>query len=187
MRRCAAGGPAPQCHGHARVGGEAAHVGVGHFWSMPFTSAMISLRPAAATRSGWRSSKRQERSSQSGASPDRLWGSTTAADRAKRNLRLRRAMVVSASVGRNTVPAIARLVQGDEDAVRGVGCTSVSKKGLGSSHGKRGRRAGTRHGQLAVALTAALLTAQSHRTRRWPDNYPRSRTLQAVIWSFVFE
>ena len=35
-------------------------------------------------------------------------------------VRLRRAMVVLASAGGNTVPAIARLVQGDEDAVRGV-------------------------------------------------------------------
>ena len=35
-------------------------------------------------------------------------------------MRLRRAMVVLASAGGNTVPAIARLVHGDEDAVRGV-------------------------------------------------------------------
>src|SRR3954451_887957 len=35
-------------------------------------------------------------------------------------VRLRRAMVVLASAGGNTVPAIARLVQGDEDAIRGV-------------------------------------------------------------------
>src|SRR3954451_12222784 len=35
-------------------------------------------------------------------------------------VRLRRAMVVLASAGGKTVPAIARLVQGDEDAVRGV-------------------------------------------------------------------
>jgi len=35
-------------------------------------------------------------------------------------VRLRRAMVVLASAGGNTVPTIARLVQGDEDAVRGV-------------------------------------------------------------------
>jgi len=35
-------------------------------------------------------------------------------------VRLRRAMVVLASAGGNTVPAIARLVRGDEDAVRGV-------------------------------------------------------------------
>jgi len=35
-------------------------------------------------------------------------------------VRLRRAMVVLASAGGNTVQAIARLVQGDEDAVRGV-------------------------------------------------------------------
>lgn len=35
-------------------------------------------------------------------------------------VRLRRAMVIMASASGNTVPAIARLVQGDEDAVRGV-------------------------------------------------------------------
>jgi transposase len=35
-------------------------------------------------------------------------------------IRLRRAMVILASAGGNTVPAIARLVQGDEDAVRQV-------------------------------------------------------------------
>ena len=35
-------------------------------------------------------------------------------------VRLRRAMVVLASAGGNTVPAIARLVQGDEDAIRQV-------------------------------------------------------------------
>src|SRR5947207_14311429 len=35
-------------------------------------------------------------------------------------IRLRRAMVVLASAGGNTVPAIARLVQGDEDAIRQV-------------------------------------------------------------------
>ncbi len=35
-------------------------------------------------------------------------------------MRMRRAMVVLASAGGNTVPAIARLVQGDEDAIRGV-------------------------------------------------------------------
>src|SRR2546430_17133979 len=33
-------------------------------------------------------------------------------------VRLRRAMVILASAGGNTVPAIARLVQGDEDAIR---------------------------------------------------------------------
>lgn len=35
-------------------------------------------------------------------------------------VRLRRAMVILASAGGNTVPAIARLVQGDEDAIRQV-------------------------------------------------------------------
>jgi transposase len=35
-------------------------------------------------------------------------------------VRLRRAMVVLASAGGNTVPAIARLVQADEDSVRQV-------------------------------------------------------------------
>ena len=35
-------------------------------------------------------------------------------------IRLRRAMVILASAGRNTVPAIARLVQADEDSVRQV-------------------------------------------------------------------
>ena len=35
-------------------------------------------------------------------------------------IRLRRAMVIMASASGNTVPAIARLVQGDEDAVREV-------------------------------------------------------------------
>jgi transposase len=35
-------------------------------------------------------------------------------------IRLRRAMVIMASASGNTVPAIARLVQGDEDAIRGV-------------------------------------------------------------------
>ena len=35
-------------------------------------------------------------------------------------MRLRRAMVILASAGGNTVPAIARLVQGDEDAIRQV-------------------------------------------------------------------
>ncbi|GAA2592203.1 hypothetical protein GCM10010435_83640 [Winogradskya consettensis] len=35
-------------------------------------------------------------------------------------MRLRRAMVVLASAGGNTVPVIARLVQADEDSVRGV-------------------------------------------------------------------
>jgi transposase len=35
-------------------------------------------------------------------------------------VRLRGAMVVLAWAGGNTVPAIARLVQGDEDAIRGV-------------------------------------------------------------------
>ncbi|UJW28669.1 IS630 family transposase [Saccharothrix sp. AJ9571] len=36
------------------------------------------------------------------------------------SIRLRRAMVIMASASGNTVPAIARLVQGDEDAIRGV-------------------------------------------------------------------
>jgi transposase len=35
-------------------------------------------------------------------------------------MRLRRAMVVLASAGGNTVPAIARLVQADEDTIRPV-------------------------------------------------------------------
>ncbi len=35
-------------------------------------------------------------------------------------VRLRRAMIIMASASGNTVPAIARLVQGDEDAVREV-------------------------------------------------------------------
>jgi transposase len=35
-------------------------------------------------------------------------------------VRLRRAMVILASASGNTVPAIARLVQGDEDAIRQV-------------------------------------------------------------------
>lgn len=35
-------------------------------------------------------------------------------------VRLRRAMVVLASAGGNSVPVIARLVQADEDSVRGV-------------------------------------------------------------------
>ena len=35
-------------------------------------------------------------------------------------IRLRRAMVIMASASGNTVPAIARLVQGDEDAIREV-------------------------------------------------------------------
>ena len=37
-----------------------------------------------------------------------------------RSIRLRRAMVVLASAGGNTVPAIARLVQADEDTIRQV-------------------------------------------------------------------
>ncbi|MGA6165990.1 IS630 family transposase [Amycolatopsis magusensis] len=36
------------------------------------------------------------------------------------SIRLRRAMVIMPSASGNTVPAIARLVQGDEDAIRGV-------------------------------------------------------------------
>src|SRR3982750_2264715 len=39
---------------------------------------------------------------------------------AKSVIRLRRAMVVLASAGGNTVPAIARLVQADEDTIRQV-------------------------------------------------------------------
>ena len=35
-------------------------------------------------------------------------------------IRLRRAMVILASAGGNTVPVIARLVRGDEDAIRQV-------------------------------------------------------------------
>jgi hypothetical protein len=46
-------------------------------------------------------------------------------------VRLRRAMVVLASAGGNTVPAIARLVQGDEDAIRGV-IHRFNETGLGS-------------------------------------------------------
>ncbi len=44
-------------------------------------------------------------------------------------MRLRRAMVVLASAGGNTVPAIARLVQADEDSVRQV-IHRVNKMGM---------------------------------------------------------
>lgn len=46
-------------------------------------------------------------------------------------VRLRRAMAVLASAGGNTVPAIARRVQGDEDAIRSV-IQRFNETGLGS-------------------------------------------------------
>jgi hypothetical protein len=69
-------------------------------------------------------------------------------------IRLRRAMVIMASASGNTVPAIARLVQGDEDAVREV------------IH-LRWRNANARHPDVLAAQRRERARIRSERQRRW--------------------
>ena len=70
-------------------------------------------------------------------------------------VRLRRAMVVLASAGGNTVPAIARLVQGVEDAVREM----IHR------FNEMGMRSWTLSGRVAVPARSRLTTRRSSSRR----------------------